>query len=51
MPGKMQLILPMLTTGIVRDFLIAANPKDSASLGKTIAWWIRKFEVRESYFD
>jgi integrase/recombinase XerD len=32
-----------VTTGIVRDFLIAANPKESASLGKTIVWCIRKF--------
>jgi site-specific recombinase XerD len=32
-----------VTTGVIRDFLIAANPKDSASLGKTIVWCIRKF--------
>ena len=32
-----------VTTGVVRDFIIAANPKDSASLGKTIVWCIRKF--------
>jgi integrase/recombinase XerD len=32
-----------VTTGIIRDFIIAANPKDSASLGKTIVWCMRKF--------
>lgn len=32
-----------VTTAVVRDFLIAANPKDSASSGKTIVWCIRKF--------
>ena len=32
-----------VTTMVVRDFLVEANPRDSASLGKTIVWCIRKF--------
>lgn len=32
-----------ITTEIIRDYLIAANPSGSASLGKTIVWCIRKF--------
>jgi integrase/recombinase XerD len=32
-----------VTTGIIRDFIIAANPTGSASSGKTIVWCIRKF--------
>ena len=32
-----------VTTGVIRDFLIAANPKDSDALGKTIVWCMRKF--------
>ena len=32
-----------VTTGVVRDFLISVNPKNSASLGKTIVWCMRKF--------
>jgi site-specific recombinase XerD len=32
-----------VTTEAVRDFIIAANPKDSAAMGKTIVWCMRKF--------
>lgn len=32
-----------LTTGVVRDFIMAVNPKDSAAMGKTIVWCMRKF--------